>query len=133
MAEPDKTYRSDLTREQMLQLLNEDLAREFQAMVEINKHIDCLNDKSNGLRGSVNTSNVPVEMPRTVLEDERKMAEHYRQRLRQADAMGEFELSETLKAIIARQHEIDLSAVLDGHTPPKETIINSARNNLSFN
>jgi hypothetical protein len=29
--------------------------------------------------------------------------------------MGEFELSETLKAIIAQQHEIDLSALLDGH------------------
>lgn len=117
MAEADKTAGSDITREQMLQLLNEDLVREFQAMVEINKHIDCLNDKSNGLPGSVNASNVPVEMLRTVLEDERKMVEHYRVRLRQADAMGEFELSETLKAIIAQQHEIDLSALLDGHAP----------------
>jgi bacterioferritin len=117
MAEADKTAGSDITREQMLQLLNEDLVREFQAMVEINKHIDCLNDKSNGLPGSVNISSVPVEMLRAVLEDERKMAEHYRERLRQADAMGEFELSETLKAIIAQQHEIDLSALLDGHAP----------------
>jgi bacterioferritin len=118
MAEADKTSRSDITREQMLQLLNEDLVREFQAMVEISKHIDCLNDKSNGLPGSVNTSNVPVEMLCAVLEGERKMAEHYRERLRQADAMGEFELSETLKTIIGQQHEIDFSGVLGSHAPP---------------
>jgi bacterioferritin len=120
----------------MLQLLNEDLAREFQAMVEITNHIDCLTGESNGLPGSVNVSNVSVEMLRAVLEDERKMAEHYRARLRQADAMGEFELSETLKAIIAQLHEIDLSAVLAGHAPP--TNVNnktsrSAGDNLSFN
>ena len=121
MAEADKTVRSDVSCEQMLQLLNDDLVREFQAMVEINRHIDCLNDKPNGLPGSVNAPNLPVEMLRAVLEDERKMAEHYRERLRQADAMGEFELSETLKAVIAQQHEIDLSAVMNGHAPPTNT------------
>jgi hypothetical protein len=44
----------------------------------------------------------------------------YRERIRQAEAMGEFALSETLRAIIVQEqeHEIDLSAALDINVPP---------------
>ena len=44
----------------------------------------------------------------------------YRERIRQAEAMGEFALSETLRAIIVQEqeHEIDLSAALDIDVPP---------------
>jgi bacterioferritin len=44
----------------------------------------------------------------------------YRERIRQAEAMGEFALSETLRAIIVQEqeHEIDLAAALDIEVPP---------------
>jgi bacterioferritin len=44
----------------------------------------------------------------------------YRERIRQAEAMGEFALSETLRAIIVQEqdHEIDLAAALGIDVPP---------------
>jgi len=68
----------------------------------------------------VKTSNDPVEMLRADLENERTTVGRYRERIRQAEAMGEFALSETLRAIIVQEqeHEIDLSAALDINVPP---------------
>jgi bacterioferritin len=54
------------------------------------------------------------------LENERETVGRYRERIRQAEAMGEFALSETLRAIIVQEqeHEIDLSAALGINVPP---------------
>ena len=59
-------------------------------------------------------------MLRADLENERETVGRYRERIRQAEAMGEFALSETLRAIIVQEqeHEIDLSAALDINVPP---------------
>ena len=53
-------------------------------------------------------------MLRADLENERTTVARYRERIQQAEAMGEFGLSETLRAIIVQEqeHEIDLSAAL---------------------
>jgi bacterioferritin len=53
------------------------------------------------------------------LENERTTVGRYRERIRQAEAMGEFALSETLRAIIVQEqeHEIDLSAALGINVP----------------
>jgi rubrerythrin len=50
-------------------------------------------------------------MLRADLENERETVGRYRERIRQAEAMGEFALSETLRGIIVQEqeHEIDLS------------------------
>ena len=68
----------------------------------------------------VKTSNDPIEMLRADLENERKTVERYRERIRQAEAMGEFALSETSRAIIVQEqdHEIDLAAALGIDVPP---------------
>ena len=42
MAGENMTAGSNIIREQMVQLLNEDLAREYQAIIEINRHINHL-------------------------------------------------------------------------------------------
>jgi bacterioferritin len=71
----------------------------------------------------VNSSNDPVEMLRADLESERTTVARYRERIRQAEAMGEFALSETLRAIIVQEqeHEIDLCAALNISVPlPKK-------------
>jgi len=54
---------------------------------------------------SVKTSNDPVEMLRADLENERETVGRYRERIRQAEAMGEFALSETLRAIIVQEQD----------------------------
>lgn len=46
---------------------------------------------------SVKTSNDPIELLRADLENEPETVAYYRERIRQAEAMGEFALSETLR------------------------------------
>jgi bacterioferritin len=68
----------------------------------------------------VKTSKDPVAMLRADLENEQETVGRYRERIRQAEAMGEFGLSQALRAIIAQEqeHEIDLAAALDTNVPP---------------
>src|SRR6478752_9605749 len=144
---------SNITRQQMIDLLNEDLAGEYQAIIaytvysqvlkgaaytdiareleahageelahaiKIAKQIDYLGGMPGVTPKPVKTSNDPVEMLRADLENERVTVGRYRERIRQAEAMGEFALSETLRAIIVQEqeHEIDLSDALNIEVPP---------------
>ena len=146
----------NLTREHMIQLLNEDLAGEYQAIIaytvysqvlkgaaytdiareleahageelahaiKIAKQIDYLGGMPCVTPKPVKTSNDPVAMLRADLENERETVGRYRERIQQAEAMGEFALSETLRSIIVQEqeHEIALSAALDIEVPlPKK-------------
>src|SRR5678816_3606066 len=153
MTKEHTTAQSNITREQMIQLLNEDLAGEYQAIIaytvysqvlkgaaytdiareleahageelahaiKIAKQIDYLGGMPGVVAKPVKTSNDPVEMLSADLENEQETVARYRDRIRQAEAMGEFALSETLRAIIVQEqeHEIDLSAALDINVPP---------------
>lgn len=137
----------DITRKQMIKLLNEDLAGEYQAIIaytvysqvlkgatytdiarelelhaaeelqhaiQIAKQIDYLGGMPGVTPKLVKTSIDPVEMLQADLENERTTIVRYRDRIRQAEAMGEFALSQTLRAIIVQEqeHEMDLSAAL---------------------
>jgi len=155
MTKENITTELNITRERMIQLLNEDLAGEYQAIIaytvysqvlkgaaytdiareleahageelahaiKIAKQIDYLGGMPGVTPKPVKTSNDPVEMLRADLENERTTVGRYRERIRQAEAMGEFALSETLRAIIVQEqeHEIDLSAALDINVPPQK-------------
>src|SRR5580658_1034494 len=152
MTKENITTGLNITREQMIQLLNEDLAGEYQAIIaytvysqvlkgaaytdiareleahageelahaiKIAKQIDYLGGMPGVTPKPVKTSNDPVEMLRADLENERTTVGRYRERIRQAEAMGEYGLSETLRAIIVQQqdHEIALSAALGINVP----------------
>jgi bacterioferritin len=152
MTREHTTAGSNITREQMIELLNEDLAGEYQAIIaytvysqvlkgaaytdiareleahageelahaiKIAKQIDYLGGMPGVMPKPVKTSNDPVEMLRADLENERATVGRYRERIRQAEAMGEFALSETLRAIIVQEqeHEIDLAAALGIDVP----------------
>jgi len=159
----------NITRERMIQLLNEDLAGEYQAIIaytvysqvlkgaaytdiareleahageelahaiKIAKQIDYLGGMPGVTPKPVKTSNDPVAMLRADLENERATVGRYRERIRQAEAMGEFALSETLRAIIVQEqeHEIDLSAALDINVPPaKEPAKKNGHNQAKHN
>lgn len=150
----DMTDESDLniTRDRMVQLLNEDLAREYQAIIAytvysqvikgaafmdiareleehateelehallIAKQIDYLGGRPTVMPKAVRMSEQPEDLLRFDLENERETVANYRQRIRQAEAMGEFALSETLRRIIVQEqeHEIDLCDALGIDVP----------------
>jgi bacterioferritin len=152
MTKENKIVELDVTREQMVQLLNEDLEREYQAIIaytvysqvlkgpqymdiakeleqhageelahalKIAKQIDYLGGMPAVTPKPVKRSEDPEEMLRADLENERSTVAHYRQRIRQAEAMGEFALSETLREIIMQEqeHEIDLCNALGIDVP----------------
>jgi bacterioferritin len=147
----------NITREKMVQLLNEDLSREYQAIIayivysqvikgaqytdiarELEKHageelshaikianqIDYLGGSPCVVPKPVKTSEDPVEMLRADLENERVTVGNYRQRIRQAEAMGEFALSETLRQIIVQEqdHEMDLADALGIDVPKSKEV-----------
>jgi bacterioferritin len=141
-----------ITRERMVELLNEDLAREFQAIIayvvysqtikgaaytaiaaELQKHateelqhallitkqIDYFNGTPITAPKEVKISGDAKKMLQFDLANEKETILHYRERIRQADAMGEFALGETLRKIIAQEqdHLQDLADALGIDTP----------------
>ncbi len=127
-----------ISRKEMIALLNEDLAREFQAIIayvvysqtmkgakfqsiasELKKHageeldhalkiakqIDYFNGTPVTEPRRVKLSDQPEDMLRFDLQNETDTIKAYRERIRQADAMGEFALSEVLRKIIAQEQE----------------------------
>lgn len=142
-----------MTRERLVELLNEDLAGEYQAIIayvvysqvlkgaeymdiakelelhaseelshaiKIAKQIDYLGGMPTVTPKPVKTSKDAKEMLRADLQNERETVGRYRERIRQAEQMGEFALSEVLRGIIAQEqeHEIDLSTALNIDVPP---------------
>jgi len=140
------------SRDQMVALLNDDLAGEYQAIIAYTVHSQVLKgaaytdiarelelhageelqhaiklarqiDYLGGMPGvtpkRVKTSSDPGTMLRADLANERATIARYRERIRQAEAMGEYGLGETLRAIIVQEqeHEIDLSAALGRDGP----------------
>ena len=152
MGKEQKQSDLNISRERMIELLNEDLSGEYQAIIayvvysqvikgpaytdiarelevhageelehaiKIAKQIDYLGGMPAVTPKPVVTSNDPIEMLRADLDNERATVERYRERILQAEAMGEFALSETLRGIIVQEqeHEIDLSTALGIDVP----------------
>lgn len=141
-----------ITREKLVELLNEDLAREYQAVIAyttysqtmkgaaynhiagelevhaseelshallIAKQIDYLNGSPTVTPKEVKVSEKAEEMLRFDLENEKETIQNYRERIRQADALGEYALGEVLRKIIAQEQEhlTDLADALGIDTP----------------
>ena len=144
---------TNVSREQLVDLLNEDLAREYQAIIayvvysqvlkgaaymdiarELEKHageelahalliakqIDYLGGEPVVVPKPVKLSKKAEELLRFDLANEQETIAQYRSRIRQAEALGEFALSETLREIILQEQEhlIDLATALDMDVPP---------------
>jgi bacterioferritin len=144
-----------LTRDEMIKLLNEDLAREYQAVIayvvysqtlkgapytdiagelethaseelthalKIARQIDYFGGTPEVRPEPVKTSKDARAMLQFDLENERKTIQNYRERIQQADAMGEFALSEVLRGIIVQEQEhlMDLADALGIEAPKVE-------------
>jgi bacterioferritin len=136
-----------VTREQLIGLLNEDLAREYQAIIayvvysqvlkgaqymqiagELELHarqelehaltiaqqIDYLGGMPTVTPRAVKTSEKAEEMLRFDLENENETIRNYRERVRQAEALGEYALAEQIRGILVneQEHQIDLATAL---------------------
>ena len=141
-----------VTREQLIDLLNEDLEREYQAIIayviysqvlkgaaymniadelavhaaEELKHALVISNQIDYLGGMPATKPKPVktsekaeDMLRFDLENETETIRQYRDRVRQADALGEFALAEHIRDILMdeRDHQIALATALGVDVP----------------
>jgi len=136
-----------VTREQLIGLLNEDLSREYQAIIayvnysqvlkgaqymgiakELEKHageelahalviakqIDYLGGMPSVTPKPVRTSEKAEEMLRFDLDNENETIQHYKERVRQCEALGEFAMAEHIREILVeeQEHQIDLATAL---------------------
>jgi bacterioferritin len=144
--------KSGLTKEKLIDLLNEDLQREFQAVIayvnysqvlkgaaymniadELEVHakeelahalklsywIDFLGGMPAVTAKQVKTSEDAKEMLRFDLENEKTTIANYRRRVKQADALDQFALSEDLREILRDEsdHLNSLATALGEDTP----------------
>jgi bacterioferritin len=141
-----------VTRELLIAALNEDLAREYQAIIayvvysqtlkgaqymaiaaELEKHaaqelshalivskiVDYLGGEPTVTPKPVKTSEKATEMLRFDLQNENDTVRHYRERVRQAESLGEFAIAEHLREILKQEqeHQIDLATALGEDVP----------------
>jgi bacterioferritin len=141
-----------ISRSQLIDRLNEDLAREYQAIIAyvvysqvlkgaqymniaaelevhageelqhaltIAKQIDYLGGAPTVTPKPVKMSSKPEELLQFDLDNENETIRHYRERVGQCEALGEYAIAEHIRDILIneQEHQIDLATAL-GRTPP---------------
>ena len=144
--------KSSITRDDLIKGLQEDLSREYQAIIAyvvysqalkgaeyqaiakelevhageelahaitIAKQIDYLGGMPNATAKPVKLTDKPKEMLRADLDNENNTIRAYRERVQQADALGEFAISEEIREILRQEqeHQIDLATALGEDVP----------------
>jgi bacterioferritin len=142
----------DKGREELIKGLQEDLSREYQAIIAyvvysqalkgaqyqniakelevhageelahaitIAKQIDYLGGMPNATAKPVKLTENAEEMLRADLDNENNTVRAYRERVKQADALGEFAISEEIREILRQEqeHQIDLATALGEDVP----------------
>ena len=140
------------TRKSLIDALNEDLSREYQAIIAyvvysqtikgaqymniadelekhaheelahaltIAKHIDYLGGDIIATAKPVKTSDKAVDMLRFDLDNENVTVRHYRERVRQCEALGEYGIAEDIREILRQEqeHQLDLATALGEDVP----------------
>jgi bacterioferritin len=146
------TDTASVTRDDLIKGLQEDLSREYQAIIAyvvysqalkgaeyqsiakelevhageelahaitIAKQIDYLGGMPNATALPVKLTDKAEEMLRADLANENDTVRAYRERVRQADALGEFAISEEIREILRQEqeHQIDLATALGEDVP----------------
>jgi bacterioferritin len=141
-----------ISRDRLAELLNEDLSREYQAIISyvvysqvlkgaeymsiadqleihaqqelkhaliISRLIDYLGKMPSVTPKPVRTSEKAKEMLRFDLENENETIKHYRERVRQCEALGEYAMAEQIRQILVdeQDHQIDLATALGVEVP----------------
>ena len=147
-----KVVSNAVTRKQLIEALNEDLCREYQAIIayvnysqvlkgpsymkiaeelaihaneelahalKISNYVDYLGGMPSVTPKPVKTSKNAVDMLKFDLANERETIRNYRRRVKQADELNEFAISEGLRAILVEEqdHLIALATALGVDAP----------------
>jgi bacterioferritin len=132
------TKNGKMNREKLIDALNEDLSREYQAIIsyvnysqvlkgaaymniadelaihateelshalQVANHIDYLGGMPSVTPKPVKTSEKAEEMLRFDLENETETIRQYRGRIKQADALNEFAITESLRNILVQEQD----------------------------
>src|ERR1700753_3824199 len=151
-----KSDETKLTRKDLIEGLNDDLSREYQAIIayvnysqalkgaaymniadelavhageelahalKVANHIDYLGGMPSVTPKPVKTSEKAEEMLRFDLDNEKETIRQYRRRLKQAEELNEYALSETIRTILIdeQDHLVSLATAL-GIDPPQPGI-----------
>ena len=151
-----------ITREELIDRLNEDLAREYQAIIAyvvysqalkgaaymniaaelevhageelqhaitIARHIDYLGGMPTASAKPVVLSEKAEVMLRADLENENETVRHYRERLKQCEALHEYAIAEDIREILRQEqeHQIDLATALGEDVPDVSRLKKSAK------
>jgi bacterioferritin len=143
---------NEISREKLVELLNEDLSREYQAVIAyvvysqvlkgaeymniadqleehakqeldhalaIARQIDYLGGMPTVVPKPVKTSEKAKEMLQFDLNNEVETIRNYRERIRQAESLGEYAMAEQIRELLVQEqdHLIDLATAL-GVDPP---------------
>lgn len=136
--QPQKNASKEVSREDLVALLNEDLAREYQAVIsyvvysqtmkgaeymniaaELKLHASEELQHALIIAGQIDyLGGVPLGVPKTVKisEDAREMLQfdldaevetiaHYRKRVRQCEALGEYAMAEHIRGILVQEQD----------------------------
>ena len=152
MAQKEKDKQGAAAIADLIDALNEDLSREYQAIIayvvysnvltgaqwmniaaELKLHaaeelqhaliladqIDYLGGTPTATPKTVKMSKKPEDMLRFDLDNETETIKNYRQRVKQAEALGHYALAEKLRQIIApeQEHQHDLATALGIDVP----------------
>jgi len=140
------------TRDDLIQALNEDLSREYQAIIayvvysqmikgaaymniaeelqvhakeelahalKVSYHIDYLGGTPTVTPKPVKVSDKAEDMLRFDLDNENQTVRNYRERVRQAESLGEYAIAEDLREILRdeQEHQNDLATALGIDVP----------------
>jgi bacterioferritin len=141
-----------VTRDDLIRCLQEDLSREYQAVIAyvvysqalkgaqyqsiakelevhageelahaitIARQIDYLGGMPNATALPVKLTESAEEMLRADLDNENRTVRAYRERVRQAEALGEYAISEEIREILKQEqeHQLDLATALGEDVP----------------
>ena len=115
-------YSTTLTGAQWMNIAAElklHAAQELQHALIIADQIDYLGGSPTATAKPVKLSKKPEEMLRFDLDNESETIRNYRQRVKQAEALGHYALAEQLRKIIAQEqeHQHDLATALGEDVP----------------
>ena len=90
---------------------------ELNHALTISKQIDYLGGTPTAVPQPVKLSDKADDMLRFDLDSETETVRHYRQRVRQCEALGEFAMAEEIRKILVNEQQIDLATALGIDVP----------------
>jgi bacterioferritin len=108
------------TREKLIEALNEDLSREYQAIIAYVNYSQVIKGAAYmNIAKPVKTSEKTEDMLKFDLENEKETIRNYRRRVKQADELNEFAIAESLRGILVQEQDhLSALATALGIDPP---------------